>query len=64
MEDQMTMQRMLHRCDYSKTGRNNIQEISAFHVEYDQKCHVCGEPLAPIREVLAYIYDELTRGSE
>jgi hypothetical protein len=55
---------MLHRCDYSKTGRNNIFEVTAFHVEYDQKCHICGEPLAPVREVLAYIYDELTRGSE
>jgi hypothetical protein len=60
----MTLQTMLHRCDYSKTGHNNIFEVTAFHVEYDQKCHVCGEPLAPIREVLAYIYRELTEGSE
>ena len=60
----MTMQRMLHRCDYSKTGHNHILEISEYHIKHDRKCETCGEPLAPIREVLAYIYDELTRGSE
>ena len=60
----MAMQTMLHRCDYSKTGRDNIVEVTAFHVEYDQTCPECGEPLAPIREVLAYIYDELTAWRE
>jgi hypothetical protein len=60
----MTMQRMLHRCEPYEFGRTHIQEVSAYHIENDQICDVCDGPIAPIREVLAYIYDELTRGSE
>lgn len=57
------MQTMLHRCDYSKTGVHRVVEVSAYEIEEDAECVVCGEPVAPIREVLAYIYDELTRQS-
>jgi hypothetical protein len=60
----MTIQLMEHRCDYSKTGVHRAVEVLPHNIEYDHECPICGEPLAPVREVLAYIYDELTRGSE
>jgi hypothetical protein len=40
-------------------GNKHAQEVTSFDIEYDQRCEVCGERLAPdLREIVAHIYEQ------
>ena len=54
----MKFEHMTHTCLDAANGRA-IKEVTEFDIEYNRECDVCGERLAPTREVLAYIYSYL-----
>lgn len=52
----------VHYCvvkDGSAAGNKAAIEVSQFDIEYQEKCDHCGEPLAPIEKVVAYLYGVL-----
>lgn len=54
---------MIHRCLFnsgSMEGSYRVQNVSPSDIEYKYTCENCGERLAPINEVLAFIYQALT----
>jgi len=55
----MTLQLMTHHCMEQSPENKNRQQVMPYDIEYDNKCDVCGQSIAPVREVLAYIYEEL-----
>ncbi len=52
----MTLELMTHHCAEQSSENKNRQEVMPFDIQYDTKCEVCGQSIAPVREVLAYIY--------
>lgn len=52
----MAFEHMTHTC-LAEWARPKL--VTEHDIEYDRECDVCGEPLAPTREVLAYIYSYL-----
>ena len=54
---------MTHRCRFnsgSMEGNYRVQDVSPSDIEYEYTCENCGGRLAPINEVLAFIYKALT----
>lgn len=55
---------MQHRCvirSGSLAGNKRSIDVSEFDIEFKNTCDNCGEELAPIRIVVAWIYAQLTR---
>lgn len=55
---------MIHHCFVQPGAQQYRKEVTEYDIEYDPVCQICGEPLAPIREVLAHIYIYLLEQSE
>lgn len=55
----MAFEHMTHTCLDAPKDHRAIKVVTEHDIEYDRECDVCGEPLAPTREVLAYIYSYL-----
>ena len=58
----MAFEHMLHSCLGAK-GMNFVKVVTETDIERDRACVICGEPMAPTREVLAHIYNYLLEQS-
>jgi hypothetical protein len=60
----MKIEPFVHRCIVRSgpaEGNKNWHEVTAHEVEYEVDCEECGLPLATVKEIVAHIYDQLTR---
>lgn len=58
----MAFEHMLHSC-LGVEGMNFVKVVTETDIERDRACVICGEPMAPTREVLAHIYNYLLEQS-